>query len=128
YRGVHGGNHVTARELSALVGSDQLKLVAISGQPGGGKRYGEVLAGTTGRIAERRLLADGRLDLQARSAETYVLDALCTSPPLDVGEHEIYLEVRGLPRLRIDVRVDAATGQITAVECLEGEELGEVMR
>ncbi len=122
YRGVHGANHITARDLTQLTETDRLKMLAMP-RGGSGKRFGTVMAGAHGRIPERRLLPDGTLQLDATSAETYRLGIDCTSPPLAAGEHEVYIEVKGLPRLRIDVRVGAFDGRILDVTCLGGHDV-----
>lgn len=119
FRGVHGANHITARDLSEYTGHAQLKLVVMP-RHGKGRRYGTVVRGATGHIPERRLLPGGRLDLAAQSAERYVLAIDCTTPSLGDGEHEVYLEVKGVPRLRVDIRVAGVVGRIVGIECLGG--------
>jgi hypothetical protein len=122
FRGVHGANHITAQDLTELVDLDRLKIVVMP-RHGAGKRFGTVRAGATGRIPERRLLPGGDIDLEARSAERYVLGIDCESPALGPGEHEIYVEVKGIPRLRVDVRIHGQEGEILGIECLGGHDV-----
>ena len=105
-----------------------------SGLPrhGDRKRFGTVTTRTRGRIPERRQRADGTVDLDAQSANEYVLGIEAQSPLLTAGEHELYLEVKRIPRLRVDVLVvptadGALSGTITAIESL-GDHTVEVAR
>lgn len=128
FRGVHGANHVTARDLSELTRTDRLKILAMPRRGTGhraGKRFGTVVPDEPGRIPERRLLPDGTVRLDVLSVESYRLGVACTSPPLAEGEHEVYVEAKGIPRLRIDVRVGpprdgSFEGAILDLTCLGG--------
>lgn len=124
FRGVHGANHITARELTEMLDRGQLKVVVLP-RDGKGKRFGTVTALRRGRVPERRLDGD-QLVVDAESLEEYVLAIHAESPVLAKGEHEVYVEAKGVPRLRVDVRVGATSGRILAVTSLGGHNIGEM--
>ncbi len=122
FRGVSGANHITARELETTLQSGQLKMVTqIAGQTG--KHLGRCWPGRRGHIRERRVDGDGKLLLDVKSQQTYLLEVHSESILLGDGEHDNYLEVKGVPRLRVRTVVDGATGRIVEVESLGGHDI-----
>ncbi|MCB9872389.1 MAG: hypothetical protein H6837_21220 [Planctomycetes bacterium] len=126
FEGIHGANHITARELTELLAQQRLRVVTL---PAGGstKRFGTITHGPRGHVPARRLRRDGSLDFAAASFEDYILSAVASSPALGPGDHEVYLEAHGVPRLRVDVHIGAGSppsGVIRAVHSLSGHAVG----
>lgn len=112
--GLPGANHVTARELEDLHGEDALWLVLKGRQPG---RWA-MRPGRRGTIPELRLDPGGQLQLGVPSRSEFLLEMHGESGPLPDGRHDLYLEARGLPRLRIEVMVGPTGASILGMASL----------
>ncbi len=122
YRGLRGANHITARELERTLTSGQLRIVTQLADSRT-KHLGTCRPGRRGHIPERRVDEDGKLLLHALSKRDYLLEVHCRSVPLPDGEHDTYVEVKGVPRLRVQTVVREGTGRIVSVESLGGHNL-----
>jgi hypothetical protein len=114
WTGIHGSNRITARELTALYESGALALTTPDGDPAG-----TLHAGRRGAIRERRLRADGSLDLAAASEE-FLLELQFDTPPLPAGRHDFWLRANEVPRLRLAVEIAARDSRILAIEGIDG--------
>ena len=122
YRGLRGTNHITARELEKTLTSGQLRIVT-QHAASSTKHFGTCWPGRRGHIPERRVDENGKLLLHALSKRDYLLEVHCRSVPLPDGEHDTYVEVKGVPRLRVRTVVREGTGQIVSVQSLGGHNL-----
>ena len=68
---------------------------------------------------------NGKLLLRVLSKCKYLLEVHCRSVPLPDGEHDTYVEVNSVPRLRVQTLVREGTGRIVSVESLGGHNLRE---
>lgn len=119
YRGVRGANRFTAEELELMLsGKHAVRIqtwhqtrdaTAIEGSLKGGRR---------GHIPERRLQADGRIDVLAVTRATYPLDVTIDSGTLKLGDQHTDIVVDGIPRLRISFDFDGREAHITGFESL----------
>jgi len=122
YRGLRGANHITSRELEKTLAAGQLKILTrCSGS--NTKHFGTCFPGRWGRIPERHVDPNGRLLLHAWSEREHLLEVHGRGVPLSDGEHETFLEVKGVPRLRIRTRLLGRTGRIVSVDSLGGHDL-----
>ena len=124
YRGVRGGNHITARELEKLLETGRLKIVTQTAHDNT-KHFGTCTPGRRGRIPERRVDENGTLLLNTLSERDYLLEVRARSIPLPAGEHATYLEVNGVPRLCVHTVLGDGnnSGRIVSVESLGGHDL-----
>jgi hypothetical protein len=114
--GVAGANLHTADDLRRLLDE---RALTVHTRPTG--RPGVVWPGMlrvqrTGTLPTRRFGANGELELDARTAASYPLAVEFLSAPLPVGEHDTYVEVDGLPRLRVGTACDGRGGSVLAIE------------
>ncbi len=122
YRGLRGANHITARELEKTLTSGQLRIVTQHAESST-KHFGTCWPGRRGRIPERRVDENGKLLLRALSKREYLLEVHGRSVALPDGEHDTYVEVKGVPRLRVRTVVREGMGQIVSVQSLGGHNL-----
>ncbi len=111
FSGIRGGNRITAREMTTLHDERALALTDAAG-----RTAGTVRPARRGRIAERHVRADGTLDHDAQSEEL-LLELRFDAGPFAEGEHELFLRVHEVPRLRIAFTV---TGEGAAITALTG--------
>lgn len=124
YRGLRGANHTTAQELETTLVSGELKILTRH-QGRSAKRFGTCSPGRWGPIPERRVDENGKLALHVPSRRDYLLEVHGLSVALPDGEHDTYLEVKGVPRLRVRARLENGRGKILSVESLGGHDIGQ---
>jgi len=124
-RGVRGANLHTARELARLFAAERIDVVT---QRADGKRevHGTVRVSATGRVPERRRLADGRIDYLAESREELPLALSLVTGVLGRGEWRTEVHVDGVPRLAVDLVVRDGGGEILSVRAISAHEQAEV--
>ena len=118
YRGVRGANHITARELERALREGHLRLITMHADSNK-KHVGRFWAGRRGRLQERRIDDDGKLLLNAESEHDYLLAVHGESVSLPDGEHETFVEVKGVPRVLIRTTVSGERGRIVGVRAWE---------
>jgi hypothetical protein len=117
YRGVQGSNLISAEEIEALSQGGRLEVWTRRGD--GQRERRDVRVLRWGRVAERRLLPDGTIDHEARSARIYPLEiGVDARLPAGATEESIWY-VGGHPRLRVRVETDGEMGRIAALEGLD---------
>lgn len=109
FSGIRGGNRITAREMTTLHDERALALTDAAGHPAG-----TIRAARRGRIAERHVRADGTLDHDAHS-EPLLVELRFDAGPFTEGEHEVFLRVHEVPRLRIAFTITGEGAEITAL-------------
>ena len=111
--GVHGVNLKTAHELHRLLRDDRLSMTvrARDGHAVGG---GSVVGVRSERLAARRLLPDGDVDLHARTEAEWPVVVTLRSDPLPAVAASCEVFVDGVSRLRVTVEGD----RIAALEGL----------
>lgn len=114
---VAGANLRTAEELDRLFGEGALRVAT--------RRLGErqqhpgtIAISRRGTLPAHRIDRRGALRLFERTSAEYVLAVSATSGPLPDGEHETFVFVHELPRLRIVTSVGRGAGRIAAIESL----------
>src|SRR5262249_44117254 len=98
WQGVRGGNRITAEEIESSVSKPRIRVETDAGGHGT-PVLGSVRAGRRGRIAERRRLPDGSIDVTATTAAEYPIELVAETPPLADGRQHTRLVVDGKPRL-----------------------------
>lgn len=114
FRGIRGGNRYTAEELSMILrGKHSVRVKTDYGgdEPG---VVGIVSGGRTGRIAERRLLPNGRVDYLGTTAEQLPLELLVDTDADSPGIRTTLVIVNGQARLRC--RYNIQNGRVTDLE------------
>ena len=136
WEGRHGGNRITAREMSFIIerklGEVSTREVTALDQRGSVRRAkpsgyeGRLEAGRRGRVPERRLV-DGKLVFDGWSERTYILELEARSAPLGVGTHSTEIIIAGVPRLRVTTRLertpDGLHGTVLELGSLGGQEI-----
>ncbi len=121
FRGVRGDNHRTALELERAAAAGTIELVtagsradAARGVPASRTVASETLVPRTGRLAERRRTAAGKIEHGVLGAPRTTALELATGA-LAPGDWESTVVVGGRPRLAIDFTFDGERGAILAV-------------
>jgi hypothetical protein len=112
FEGVSGGNRFTAEQLRNLLAGARRLTVQV---PGAAHGPGRVYAARVGRLPERRRLADGAIDYLAETIESYPLELVIESGPVDLDDSPpdgstLEILVDGRPRLRVGLDREPATG------------------
>ncbi len=105
FEGVRGGNRFTAEQLAHLLSGRFPVKIETESVATSERQPGSVAAGRYGRLPERRLEADGRINYLAQSRRQYPLEMIVRSGRLSPGEHRTEVVVNGSPRLRLTYRV-----------------------
>ncbi len=113
--GVPGANLRTAEELDRLLREQSLQLVM---RCAGISVPGSLVDVRRERLPARRLLADGRLELQTTTAAVLPVCVTFASSALPAGTSWHYLQANGVPRLAVQVDTTAGTARIVAIDSL----------
>ena len=115
--GIRGANRITARELGRIESERSLE-IETRALDGGAAVLGCYRVARRGRVPERRVERDGRVDSEALGARDAVLDLALDSGPVSAGARETLLVVDGRARLRVRFDFDGRGGRIAAIESL----------
>jgi len=117
YRGRSGSNRITAEEIASLLKGRRL---SVESRRVGADQVipGIARAGRSGRVPERRIGADGRIDFEALSALEYPLELVVEIKASGSGLHEALWLVDGSPRLKVAVQVGEGGGRIVSIEAI----------
>jgi hypothetical protein len=116
YRGVKGANRYTAEELALMLSGQHDVLVATSRSALTGLTRGAIHGGRRGRIPQRRLLSNGRIDFLGETTDEYPLEVKLNTGPISRGSQETEVLIDGIPRMRISFHFDGRRAQITGFE------------
>ena len=119
---VAGANLRTAEELGRLFGEGALR-VATRRLGDRSQQPGHIAITRRGTLPAHRLDPRGALRLFERTEAEYVLAVTASSGTLSPGEHETFVFVNELPRLRVVTVVGPDGGRIAAVESLGEHDL-----
>ncbi|MBK8099085.1 MAG: hypothetical protein IPK26_18410 [Planctomycetes bacterium] len=119
---VAGANLRTAEELDRLFGDGALRV--LTRRLGDRAQHpGQIAISRRGKLPAHRIDPRGALRLFEQTEAEYMLAVTATSGPLPVGEHETFVFVNELPRLRVVTVVEPGGGRIAAIESLGEHEL-----
>ena len=118
YRGVHGANRYTAEELQLMLSAKHAVEVHTWRADVATPQEGHLRSGRRGRIPQRRILADGQIDVSAMTRETYPLDLTINTGGLSQGSQQTQISIDGIPRLRVSFDFDGRSAHITNFESL----------
>ncbi|MFO0934755.1 MAG: hypothetical protein U1E39_18875 [Planctomycetota bacterium] len=122
---VHGGNRITAEELTALLARD----VGLRVREGGGRATGPrgpVAVVTRGRVRERRIDPDGRVRHVEVGAPDGAVGVAWTSDAVPEGTTTLEVVADGRVRVRCVVRVGDGDAKVLRLVQVDehGEEVG----
>ncbi len=118
FRGIRGANRFTAEQLDFILSGKFPIAVRTQSSGGTGTWSGEIRAGKRGRLPERRLLADGRIDYLGVTAREYPLEIIVTTAVNGSAEHTTEILHNQAPRLRLKFRVEGGELTILQLESL----------
>jgi hypothetical protein len=117
WQGVRGSNRITAEEIASI--SANGRLCVETDVDGAAARRGSARTGRRGRIPERRIGADGSIDVTAQTAAEYPLELIAETAPLGAGVHRTRLVLDGRPRLEIVTTTRGADGRILEIRAID---------
>ncbi|MCA9037268.1 MAG: hypothetical protein KDA91_19165 [Planctomycetaceae bacterium] len=99
YRGIQGSNRYTAEELGLILSGQHIVRV-VTEFDNGTVVTGRVLEGRWGRIPERKLGSDNRIDFLATTTEMFPLEITIDPQTQSTGLRRTIVMLNGRPRLR----------------------------
>jgi hypothetical protein len=115
FAGVRGHNRITARELTRLV-REQRVVVRTSERDGGTSGECALRVARVGHVPERRVAADGSVELDVATREEFVLALHSVSDALAPGRYRTEVLVGAVPRLAVDFWFDGRAGRIERID------------
>jgi hypothetical protein len=113
--GVRGANRITARELDRIASGRLLEVRTRRLDLDGAAIEGEYRVVRRGGVPERRVLADGRIDVAAKTEEL-ALALGVDGGAVDPGRFATELTLGGRVRLSVEFRFDGERGAIERAE------------
>jgi hypothetical protein len=123
WQGVRGANRISAEEFGSIVEHDRMR-VETTGPDRGAPHLGSAHTGRRGRLPERRLAADGSIDVRAMTAAEYPVELIAETTLAGDGRRRTQLVVDGKPRLEVVTLVHGAAGWIVEARALSAYDGG----
>lgn len=114
YRGIRGANRYTAEELGMILRGEHAVQIVTEYNGDRDRIQGQFAEGRKGRIPERRLLPDGRIDYLGMTPDVYPLELIIDTNAGTPGQRTTLVIVDGQARLRC--RYNIENGRITNLE------------
>lgn len=112
WMGVWGANRFTAEELEGLVQGKRVLMI----RDGSGDRVVGLREIRRGRLAERRLTADGKIDVMGMTEREYTLEAVLDVGEIEEGEDRVEVRVEGMTRLIVHTERSGGYARVTRIE------------